>query len=208
VALTANPKLLQHSSAVRFTMAFSASQHGPMLLGMALGTTKGCVSGIALREYFNGIAMTNRTYLIRCVLWIHNLKGFVRWVARQTLGLGHLFRMRLMAFHAFRGISMVGVMTGGAIQVCVVGYVRLYLFIYLRMAYITPLLQVNPRRDFQGGVDLAVAPRTSCQVWPVYLAVTPITFRQDLFIIHSRTVDVKPHMASPAVYPVPAAPHP
>jgi hypothetical protein len=78
---------------------------------MALGATKACVFGSTLSEYFIGTAMTNGTCLIRSILRIDNLKGFVGGMARQTRGLGHLSGMGLMAFEAFRNVPMPRMVT-------------------------------------------------------------------------------------------------
>jgi hypothetical protein len=71
------------------------------------------------------------------------------------------------------------------------------------MAHVTAFLQGSLGRDVQWSMHLTVTFGTLDQVSPVYLVVTCLTFRKDIFIFYpSRAIDVKFYMALLTVYPV------
>jgi len=109
-------------------VTFFASLDSFVLVGMALDTGESCMFCIALVQHFFGLAMTERTHFIWCIIGISNLERFVRGMAGEALvqwscaavyspRCGYRSGVFFVTFEAVRDMSMFCMVTGCTVEV-------------------------------------------------------------------------------------------
>jgi len=95
-------------------MTFPASNNPPMFR-MTFGAAERRMFGLAFLQQIICMLVTTRACFPGDILWVYDLKRFVRWMTHDALSLSHSSCVGLMAFHALRYMPMPGVVTSDAI---------------------------------------------------------------------------------------------
>jgi hypothetical protein len=200
VAITTNLEIPEHGLRVGFGMAFATLDDGPVL-GMTFGAQKSTVFRVASLKYVISLPVATAACLLGDVGSIDDLHGAMGRMTRKALGLGRALFVWLMALQAFRDGLVSGVVTRRAVELGVLGNVRLHFLIRLGMTYGTTLFQLARRRDQLRGVRFVVAFYASYEVRAVHLIVTVGTLGHDCLILGlARAVDMELHVAFRTVY--------
>jgi hypothetical protein len=173
-------KPLQHVIAVGLWMTFSTSNNLPMLR-MTFRTPKRRMFSFGLIQQVICMLVTTSACFLCDILWIYDLKRFVRWMTHDALRLSHLPCVGLMAFHALRNMPMLRVVTCDAIQFRVLCHVCLHLTVRLSMACMTALFQAPVGVELHGSMRI-VTSGTFFQFRSMGLSVTRATLGKDIFI--------------------------